>query len=136
MHSLRIAKKNAAYHGHRAASIPAPGEGDGGPPDAPGESRAARLLKEGEPGRLQQFLHARRHLDSSPRTGFRSVPLPMHDEAVTVCRLSTGALQHDRWMNSRGEKSSFCHDADIEAASPAITHAHHGGKLRPPFSKI
>jgi hypothetical protein len=134
MHSLRIAKKNAAYHGRRAASIPAPARRMAGRP-MPGESRAARLLKEGEPGRLQQFLHARRHLDSSPRTGSRSVSLRAHDKAVTVCRLSTGALQHDRWMNSRGEKSSFCHDADIEAASPAITHAHHGGKLRPPFSK-
>jgi hypothetical protein len=37
--------------------------------------------------------------------------------------LSTGALQHDRCVKSRGEKSSFCHDADMEAASPAITHA-------------
>jgi hypothetical protein len=25
-------------------------------------------------------------------------------------------------MKSGGEKSSFCHDADIEAASPTITH--------------
>jgi hypothetical protein len=51
--SLR-SEENAAYHGQKAASMPArSGQAlgkNGGLPDVPGESRAARLLKEGKRG--------------------------------------------------------------------------------------
>jgi hypothetical protein len=43
---------------------------DGGLPDVPGESRAARLLKEVKRGGLQQFLHARQSLKT-----YRRVPV-------------------------------------------------------------